>query len=74
MSNIFVFQSVEQREGFGTSTHIFRDVVVALGEIDTIAVAVSGQGKVFLDGFHVSAVYFDIVKHNHRITSSGSSI
>ena len=40
--NIPVIQSVEETEGFGISTDVFGDVVVALSEVDAIAVVVSG--------------------------------
>ena len=43
MSNVFVFQSVEETEGFGISRYVFLDIVVALCEIATIAVAVPRQ-------------------------------
>ena len=62
LSNIFVVQTMKETEGFGILTDVFRNVVVTLNEVDTIAVVISGQGKVLLDGFHMPAVYFDIIK------------
>ena len=43
LSNIFVVQTMKETEGFSISTNVFRNVVVTLSEVDTIAVAISGQ-------------------------------
>ncbi len=53
---------MEETEGFGISTNVFRNVLITLSEVHTIAVTISGQSKVLLDGFHMPAVYFDIIK------------
>lgn len=41
MSNVLIIQTVEETKGFGVPTDVFWDVVVALGEIDTVTVLVS---------------------------------
>ena len=33
----------ERDKGFGISTNVFRNVVAALSEVDTIAIVISGQ-------------------------------
>ena len=40
---MFVVQTIKETECFGIMTNVFRNVVVTLDEVDTIAVAISGQ-------------------------------
>ena len=41
--NISVVQTMKETKGFGISTDVFKNVIVSLSEVDTIAVVISEQ-------------------------------